>query len=126
MLYLRWMVRPADGIDLGLWREIPASLLLVPVDTHIHKLGRNLGFTRRANLSWQTAEEITEALRQFDRRDPTKYDFALCHLGCFSAAPRGVTCAMRGVRRAAGMPTLGRGVSGSTPGAPARTCELRK
>ena len=91
------MVRPADGIDLGLWREIPASLLLVPVDTHIHKLGRNLGFTRRANLSWQTAEEITEGLRQFDRRDPTKYDFALCHLGMLQRCPRGATrCGAKG------------------------------
>jgi uncharacterized protein (TIGR02757 family) len=86
LLYLRWMVRPADGIDLGLW-DVPTSVLLVPVDTHIHKLSRNLGFTRRKNLSWKTAEEITAALRQFDAADPTKYDFALCHLGMLQRCP---------------------------------------
>jgi len=86
LLFLRWMVRGADGIDLGLW-DVPASVLLVPVDTHIHKLSRNLGFTRRKNLSWKTAEEITDALRAFDRADPTKYDFALCHLGMLQRCP---------------------------------------
>jgi hypothetical protein len=56
MLLLRWMSRPADGVDLGLW-DIPTSLLLVPVDTHIHKL-HNLGFTSRKSVS-AAAEEIT-------------------------------------------------------------------
>lgn len=86
LLYLRWMVRPADGIDLGLW-DVPTSALLVPVDTHIHKLGRNLGFTRRKVLSWTTTEEITGVLRQLDPNDPAKYDFALCHLGMLQRCP---------------------------------------
>jgi uncharacterized protein (TIGR02757 family) len=88
LLYLRWMIRPADGIDLGLWtRQIDPSVLLIPVDTHIYKLGRNLGFTSRADLSWKTAEEITCALARFDARDPAKYDFALCHLGMLQRCP---------------------------------------
>jgi len=86
LLYLRWMIRPADGVDLGLW-DIPTDVLLVPVDTHIHKLGQNLGFTKRKNLSWQTAEEITRALRRFDARDPAKFDFALCHMGMLQRCP---------------------------------------
>jgi len=86
MLYLRWMVRPADGIDFGLW-PISPSILLLPVDTHIHKLSRNLGFTRRHDLSWKTAEEIAAALAVFDRKDPAKYDFALCHLGMLQRCP---------------------------------------
>jgi uncharacterized protein (TIGR02757 family) len=86
LLYLRWMVRPADGIDLGLW-DVPTSALLVPVDVHIHKLGRNLGFTRRKTTSWKTTEEITDALRRFDGTDPVKYDFALCHLGMLRRCP---------------------------------------
>jgi uncharacterized protein (TIGR02757 family) len=86
LLYLRWMIRPADGIDLGLW-DIPPSKLLIPVDTHIHKLSRNLGFTRRKDLSWKTAEEVTVALRRFDSSDPIKYDFALCHLGMLQRCP---------------------------------------
>ena len=86
LLYLRWMVRPADGVDLGLW-DVPTSALLVPVDVHIHKLGQNLGFTRRKTTSWKTTEEITEALRRFDASDPVKYDFALCHLGMLRRCP---------------------------------------
>jgi uncharacterized protein (TIGR02757 family) len=86
LLYLRWMIRPDDGIDLGLW-DVSPSVLLVPVDTHIHKLSRNLGFTRRQDLSWKTAEEVTSALRRFDPADPTKYDFALCHLGMLQRCP---------------------------------------
>lgn len=100
LLYLRWMIRPADGVDLGLW-NVPTDVLLVPVDTHIHKLGRNLGFTRRKNLSWTTAEEITRALRRFDARDPAKFDFALCHMGMLQRCPSrrdSVRCEGCGVR----------------------------
>src|SRR5947207_2286548 len=86
LLYLRWMIRPDDGVDLGLW-DVPTRVLLVPVDTHIHKLGRNLGFTRRKALSWKTTEEITGALRKLDPDDPAKYDFALCHLGMLQRCP---------------------------------------
>ncbi len=80
------MIRPDDGVDLGLW-DVPTRVLLVPVDTHIHKLGRNLGFTRRKALSWKTTEEITGALRKLDPDDPAKYDFALCHLGMLQRCP---------------------------------------
>ncbi len=86
LLYLRWMVRPADGVDLGLWPVSP-SLLLIPVDTHVHRISRNLGLTQRADASWKTAEEITSALRRFDPDDPVKYDFALCHLGISRDCP---------------------------------------
>ena len=80
------MARPADGVDLGLW-DVSTALLVIPVDTHIHKLGRNLGFTARKNVSWKAAEEITAALRRFDAGDPVKYDFALCHLGMLQRCP---------------------------------------
>jgi uncharacterized protein (TIGR02757 family) len=86
LLFLRWMVRPADGIDLGMWR-VPPSRLLVPVDVHIHKLSRNLGFTRRRDLSWRTTEEITGALARLDPDDPAKYDFSLCHMGMLQRCP---------------------------------------
>jgi len=86
LLFLRWMVRPADGVDLGLWRVDP-SVLLCPVDTHIHKLAKNLGFTRRNDVSWETAEEITRALARFDPKDPVKHDFPLCHMGMLQRCP---------------------------------------
>jgi hypothetical protein len=83
------MIRPADGVDLGLWARhgLTPAVLLVPVDTHIHKLAQNLGFTRRADLSWRTTAEITTALARFDADDPVKYDFALCHMGMLQRCP---------------------------------------
>ncbi len=87
LLFLRWMIRPADGVDLGLWSGIDPAVLLCPVDTHIHKLAKNLGLTRRGDVSWQTAEEITAGLRRLDPRDPVKYDFSLCHLGMLQRCP---------------------------------------
>jgi uncharacterized protein (TIGR02757 family) len=86
LLFLRWMVRPADGVDLGLWHVDPARLL-VPVDVHVHRLARNLGFTSRRDLSWRTTEEITAALASFDARDPVGYDFSLCHMGMLQRCP---------------------------------------
>jgi len=86
LLFMRWMVRPADGIDLGLW-AVPAHRLLVPVDVHIHKLARNLGLTGRRDLSWKTSVEITRALARFDADDPTRYDFSLCHMGMLQRCP---------------------------------------
>jgi uncharacterized protein (TIGR02757 family) len=80
-MYLRWMVRPADGIDLGLWKEVSPAKLVIPVDTHIHRIGRSLGLTARRQADWRTAREITAALRLLDPDDPVKYDFSLCHLG---------------------------------------------
>ncbi|HZU83803.1 MAG TPA: TIGR02757 family protein [Polyangiaceae bacterium] len=86
LLFLRWMARPGDGVDLGLWTVDPARLL-VPVDVHIHKLSRNLGLTTRAAPSWRAAEDITRALARFDPADPTKYDFSLCHMGMLQQCP---------------------------------------
>jgi uncharacterized protein (TIGR02757 family) len=79
-LFLRWVVRD-DGVDLGLWRGVPASRLVVPLDTHIIRVGRALGLSRYRSPGWRMAAEITASLRRFDPEDPTRFDFALCHLG---------------------------------------------
>ncbi len=79
-LFLRWMVRDRD-IDLGIWKSVPKNKLVIPLDTHIMKISRCLGFTLRNSPDWKTAVEITEALKKFDPADPLKYDFALCHQG---------------------------------------------
>ena len=86
-LYLRWMVRGPDGVDLGLWRGVPVAALLVPLDTHVARVARCLGLTRRSDLSWRTAEEVTDALRLIDPGDPVRFDFALCHLGMSGRCP---------------------------------------
>ena len=121
-LWLRWMVRPADGVDLGLWRGVPASRLLVPVDTHILRIARNLGFTRRATHSLAASREITAVLRAVRPEDPVLYDFALCRLGILQACPtRGnpaacAPCELRGVCREHGR--IARRAGGSASGRP--------
>jgi uncharacterized protein (TIGR02757 family) len=77
-LYLRWMVR-RERPDFGIWRGIPPSALLMPVDTHIENMARSIGLTRRRSRTWRMVEELTAALRRLDPADPVKYDFALCH-----------------------------------------------
>ncbi len=79
-LFLRWMVRK-DELDFGLWSEIPTNKLVIPVDTHIARICKSLKLTKRKNVSWKMAEEITENLKKFDPDDPVKYDFAICHIG---------------------------------------------
>ncbi|MBK6915356.1 MAG: DUF2400 family protein [Ignavibacteriales bacterium] len=79
-LFLRWMVRK-DELDFGLWNEIPTNKLIIPVDTHVARICKELKLTSLKNVSWKMAEEITNNLKKFDRLDPVKYDFAICHIG---------------------------------------------
>jgi uncharacterized protein (TIGR02757 family) len=79
-LYLRWMIRDRD-IDFGIWKGIPKSKLVIPLDTHISRISKCLGFTSRKSQDWKMAVEITESLKKLDPEDPLKYDFALCHQG---------------------------------------------
>jgi len=79
-MLLRWMVR-RDVIDPGGWDRIPASKLVVPLDTHMHRIGRALKLTRRKAADLRTAMEITKAFRRVSPDDPVKYDFALSRLG---------------------------------------------
>ena len=86
-LFLRWMVRGPDLVDFGIWSRVPKSLLVIPLDTHIGRIARHLRLTRRKDMSWKTAEDITAALRRIDPWDPVRYDFALCHYGMSGGCP---------------------------------------
>jgi uncharacterized protein (TIGR02757 family) len=79
-LFLRWMVR-SDDVDPGGWDTVPASKLIVPLDTHMHRLSLLLGLTDRKQANGRTALEITRAFREFSPDDPVKYDFSLTRLG---------------------------------------------
>lgn len=93
-LYLRWMVRGPDGVDLGTWRKlVPKAALLIPLDTHVARIAHYLRLTRRTDLSWRTAEEVTASLRMLDPRDPVRFDFVLCHHGMSGKCPPRVTAA---------------------------------
>lgn len=81
-MYLRWMVRNDNrGVDFGLWKDIPASALMLPLDVHTGNISRKLGLLARTQNDWQSVEELTNNLRSFDAADPVKYDFALFGLG---------------------------------------------
>jgi uncharacterized protein (TIGR02757 family) len=83
-MFLRWMVRnDKNGVDFGLWKGIPASALMLPLDVHTGNVGRKLGLLQRKSNDWKAVEEITSNLRKFDADDPVKYDFALFGLGAF-------------------------------------------
>jgi uncharacterized protein (TIGR02757 family) len=79
-LFLRWMVRD-DGVDTGLWKRIDKAKLIVPVDVHMGRLCRILGFHDRKVISLSTAVKITECFAEIEPADPVKYDFALSRIG---------------------------------------------
>jgi uncharacterized protein (TIGR02757 family) len=81
-MFLRWMVRYDDkGVDFGLWRRIPKSRLICPVDLHVARVANRLGLLDRRGSDWTAAVELTGRLLNFDSEDPVKYDFALFGLG---------------------------------------------
>jgi uncharacterized protein (TIGR02757 family) len=102
-LFLRWMVR-RDGVDLGVWRRVSPTRLIVPLDTHVIRVGRCLRLTTYTSPGWRMARDITASLRRLDPTDPVRYDFSLCHLGMmnacgFSRAQADSQCPLRGVCR---------------------------
>jgi uncharacterized protein (TIGR02757 family) len=102
-LFLRWMVR-RDALDLGVWRRVSPARLIVPLDTHVIRVGRCLRLTAYTSPGWRMARDITAALRRLDPHDPVRYDFSICHLGMmnacgFSRAQADSQCPLRGVCR---------------------------
>jgi uncharacterized protein (TIGR02757 family) len=102
-LFLRWMVR-RDEVDLGVWSAVAPAQLIVPLDTHVARVGRCLGLTRRLTPGWRMAAEITASLRRIDPDDPVRYDFSLCHLSMMGACGFGTRqgdsqCPLRGACR---------------------------
>ena len=86
-LYLRWMAR-RDALDPGYWSgAVETARLVVPLDTHVARVGRQLGLTGRATADWKMALEITEGLRRFDPADPLRFDFSLFRFGMGRTSP---------------------------------------
>ncbi len=93
-MFLRWMIRKDNrGVDFGIWnspleggkRDIYLSPknLMCPLDIHSGNVARKLGLLTRKQNDWQAVEELTSRLKEFDKNDPVKYDFALFGLGVF-------------------------------------------
>ena len=79
-LFLRWMVRE-DEVDPGGWSRVPCSKLVIPLDTHMHRIAHGLGLTRRRQADQKTSLEITRAFRRITPEDPVRYDFVLTRFG---------------------------------------------
>lgn len=102
-LFLRWMVRH-DRVDLGVWSRVRPAQLIVPLDTHVIRVGRCLRLTRYRTTGWRMAADITQSLRAMDPEDPVRFDFSLCHVGMMGAcgygtAQRDRQCPLRGFCR---------------------------
>jgi uncharacterized protein (TIGR02757 family) len=100
-LFLRWMVR-RDEVDLGVWTSVPAAKLIVPLDTHVIRLGRCLRLTRYTSPGWRMAADVTASLRALNPNDPVSFDFSLCHVGMMNACGYGKKqgdsqCPLRGL-----------------------------
>ena len=113
-LFLRWMIR-TDGFDLGLWTggRFTPSRLLLPMDTHVHRIARYLGLTRRPSADLAASREATVWLRWLNPEDPIAYDWALSRLGILAECVTERTrrhcerCAIRPVCRASLVPVPG-------------------
>ena len=86
-LFLRWMVRRTSP-DLGIWTFVDPAKLVMPLDTHIHRIATFLGLNDRRTPDWKAARAVTDRLAAFDRSDPVRYDFALCRLGILDLCSR--------------------------------------
>ncbi|MCK4441071.1 MAG: TIGR02757 family protein [Sulfurovaceae bacterium] len=80
LMFLRWMVRD-DNLDMGLWSKIDKSNLIMPLDTHTFQVSLRLGLLKRKTYDMKASLELTQTLKEFDKNDPIKYDFAIYRLG---------------------------------------------
>lgn len=81
-MFLRWMVRRDDkGVDFGIWCRLNPAQLICPYDVHVDRVARGLGLIERKQRDWQTTLQLTARLKEFDPKDPVKYDFALFGMG---------------------------------------------
>lgn len=83
-MFLRWVSRnDKKGVDFGIWKSVSPSELSCPLDVHSGNVARTLGILNRKQNDQKALQELDEALRKFDSKDPVKYDFALFGLGVF-------------------------------------------
>jgi len=80
-MFLRWMVRTDSEVDFGIWNKISSDQLICPCDVHVARVSQKLNLMDKKQINWAWAEELTSKLKEFDPKDPVKYDFALFGLG---------------------------------------------
>jgi len=79
-LFIRWMTR-ADDVDPGGWSGVSPCDIIVPLDTHMFRIAKGLGFVRRSSADGVSALEATRGFAALRPDDPARYDFALTRFG---------------------------------------------
>lgn len=80
-MFVRWMTRQNSPVDMGIWKKVNPANLIIPLDTHVHRIALELGLTNRKQADMKTAIEITNAMREVFPNDPARGDFALFGYG---------------------------------------------
>jgi len=79
-MFLRWMVRGGE-VDLGMWDFVKPAEIFIPLDVHVARISRQLGLLKRSSNDFKAVCELTQKLKEFDPKDPVKYDFAMFGFG---------------------------------------------
>ena len=75
---MRWMVRDASPVDLGLWADfIDKRNLYIPMDTHVFQMSTHLGLLTQKTATWKSVELLRQIMLEVFPDDPSKGDFAL-------------------------------------------------
>lgn len=80
-MFLKWMVRNDQIVDMGVWKNILPASLYIPLDVHVINISRHFGLLTRTQNDRKAVEELTALLRSFCPEDPVKYDYALFGIG---------------------------------------------
>ena len=84
-MFLRWMVRDASPVDLGLWSFIDKRSLLIPLDTHVLNQALSLGLVSSRTASMSAVKRLSDRLLEVFPDDPLRADFALFGVGVNAA-----------------------------------------
>ena len=76
-LMLRWLGRKNSPIDVGIWKSLDQSKLLLPLDVHSLNTLREIGAIKRKSNDMKTVIEATEWAKEICPNDPTSLDFYL-------------------------------------------------
>ncbi len=77
-LFLMWLIRKDNvGVHFGLWNKFNTADLMLPLDVHTANMSRALNLLTRPQNDWKAVVELTNNLKKYDPKDPTKYDFAI-------------------------------------------------
>ena len=76
-LMLRWLARQNSPIDVGIWKSLDQSKLLLPLDVHSLNTLREIGAIKRKSNDMKTVIEATKWARTICPDDPASLDFYL-------------------------------------------------